>query len=67
VSTFCKDKAKFGGPNRNKQCCKMRKCLKVCECIVHAVMYVYSVLQVISVDTKPTNTRGPDQVLSEQN
>ena len=28
---FCKDKPKFGGPGRRKQCCERKKCQQLCS------------------------------------
>ena len=34
---FCKDKPKYGGPGKRKQCCELRKCIKISrKCQVNA-------------------------------
>ena len=29
ICVFCKDKSKYGGPGKLKQCCKLKKCTQI--------------------------------------
>ena len=43
---FCKDKPKYGGPGKRKQCCELRKCIQISnKCQVNATPKLEEIIQ----------------------